>query len=71
MYDFIIKSSYGNDSIALIQWAHERGLQNVAVLYNDTGWADPAWIGRVLECEVWCAAKGFTPHRTTSIGMEA
>lgn len=71
MYDFIIKASYGNDSVALIQWAYEHNLENVAVLYNDTGWADPAWESRVLECEVWCAARGFAPHRTSSLGMRA
>lgn len=39
MLEYTIKASYGNDSVALIQWCYERDLQNVVVLYNDTGWA--------------------------------
>lgn len=34
--DYVIFASYGNDSIALIQWAFEHRLQNVVVAYNDT-----------------------------------
>ena len=45
--DYVIFASYGNDSIALIQWAHERGLQGVHVAYSDTGWAAPWWAARV------------------------
>jgi len=37
--DYVIFASYGNDSIALIQWAHEHNLKNVTVAYSDTGWA--------------------------------
>ena len=35
----VLFCSYGNDSIALIQWAHERGLKDVVCLYSDTGWS--------------------------------
>ena len=45
--DHLIFASYGNDSIALIQWAHERGLPGVHVAYGDTGWAADWWAGRV------------------------
>ena len=43
MFEHVIFASYGNDSIALIQWAHERDLTDVAVAYSDTGWGAP-WI---------------------------
>ena len=70
-YGAIIKASYGNDSVALIQWAYERPLKNVAVLYNDTGWSSPTWKARVDEKEAWARSLGFATHRTKSIGLEA
>jgi len=42
---YCISSSYGNDSIALIQLAHDLGLQDVTVAYCDTGWASDEWPG--------------------------
>ena len=70
-YDYIVKASYGNDSVALIQWAHEQGLQNVATLYNDTRWAEDEWNDRVFALEAWVMTLGFTPLRTQSMGLEA
>jgi len=67
----IIFASYGNDSCALIQWAHERGLEDVTVLYNDTGWASKDWAERVSGKEEWVRWLGFTPARTSSKGLEA
>jgi len=64
-------ASYGNDSLALVQWSAEKGLKNVAVVYSDTGWAAPWWVERVARCEDWVRSLGFTPVRTTSEGMEA
>ena len=49
--EHLIFASYGNDSIALIQWAHERGLPGVHVAYGDTGWAAEWWAGRVDQAE--------------------
>lgn len=66
---FVIFSSYGNDSCALIQWAHEERLDGVAVVYSDTGWATVGWEARVAEKEEWVRSLGFTPYRTTSIGF--
>ena len=51
MFEHVIFASYGNDSIALIQWAHERGLTDVAVAYSDTGRAAPWWPDRVEQAE--------------------
>lgn len=69
--DHVIFASYGNDSIALIQWAKEQNLSNVAVVYSDTGWAADHWEDRVKEKEQWVSSLGFTPYRTDSIGLEA
>lgn len=69
---FILRSSYGNDSVALIQWAHEQQLEGVTVLYSDTGWARHWWkTERVPEMETWVRSLGFEADRTTSPGMEA
>jgi 3'-phosphoadenosine 5'-phosphosulfate sulfotransferase (PAPS reductase)/FAD synthetase len=70
LFDYVIKASYGNDSCALIQWCFEQELKNVAVLYNDTGWAHPDWNNRVARLEDWVLTLGFEPHRTKSIGLE-
>lgn len=66
---YVIFASYGNDSIALIQWAHERGLSNVTVVYSDTGWASDYWNDRVAEGERWVKTLGFNISRTHSEGM--
>lgn len=66
----IIRSSYGNDSVALIQWAREKKLSGVHVLYNDTGWAAPWWEDRLKLLEAWVDMIGFTPVRIPSIGLE-
>ena len=72
--DYVIKCSYGNDSIALMQWMHERNqkqpLGKVVALYNDTGWATSWWPARVENGEKLSRAMGFIPSRTESLGME-
>lgn len=65
----VISSSYGNDSIALIQWAHEMGLQDVTVAYCDTGWSAPWWPQRVDKGEALAKSYGFQTHRCVSMGM--
>lgn len=62
---FVIFSSYGNDSVALIQWAHEQRLKGVTVVYSDTGWASKLWGSRVLRLEAWARSLGFNTSRTT------
>lgn len=69
MIRFVIFSSYGNDSVALIQWAHENALEDVACVYSDTGWSTADWRTRVDNMERWVRAIGFTPYRTTSEGF--
>jgi len=67
----IIFASYRNDSCALIQWAHENDLEDVTVLYNDTGWSSDDWDERVKKKETWAQSPGFKTARTQSRGMEA
>lgn len=65
----VLFCSYGNDSIALIQWAHERGLKDVVCLYSDTGWSASWWADRVAKGEALAQGYGFTTARTESEGM--
>lgn len=65
----VLFCSYGNDSIALIQWAHEIGLNHVVCLYSDTGWAANGWAARVDAGEALAKQYGFETARTESIGM--
>lgn len=66
---FVIFVSYGNDSIALLQWAHENDLHGVAVVFTDTGWMADGWAERVERGESWVRSMQFTPYRTKSIGF--
>jgi hypothetical protein len=59
----VISSSYGNDSIATIQWAYEQGIEAAYVTFIDTGWAGEGWMGRVEKGETWVRSLGFTPIR--------
>ena len=69
--NIVIFASYGNDSIALIQFALESNLKDVHVAYSDTGWSADWWNDRVLKAEDWVKSIGFTPHRIRSEGMES
>jgi 3'-phosphoadenosine 5'-phosphosulfate sulfotransferase (PAPS reductase)/FAD synthetase len=55
---YIIFSSMGNDSIALIRWAHVKGIKP-HVGYSNTGWAAKWWPDRVDECENWLKQMGM------------
>ena len=65
----IIFASYGNDSIALIQWAHEQQLPNVYAAYSYTGWSADWWIDRVIKGVQWAESLGFTPVTLASEGL--
>lgn len=66
---FVIFVSYGNDSIALLQWAHENDLEGVAAVFTDTGWMADGWAERVERCEAWVRSLGFVPHRAKIMGF--
>lgn len=59
----VISVSYGNDSVALIQHAHELGLTGADVVFVDTGWSGQGWMDRVERAEKWAAGLGFKTHR--------
>jgi len=72
----VIMSSFGNDSLALIQWVREQRddskhdwFQDVTVLYNNTGWAASWWEVRVEECSRWVQQLGFQYAETQSEGF--
>ncbi len=71
--DYVVKCSYGNDSIALLQYLHEHNQKHpmgkVAVIYNDTGFSARWWPARVLNGEKLARSFGFTPFQTKSRGM--
>lgn len=69
--DRVIFASYGNDSVALIQWAHEAGLQRVTVAYTNTGWAAAKWADRVARSQRWAQSLGFYTVEISSMGMAA
>jgi len=67
----VIFASYGNDSVALIQWAHEKGMKDVTIAYSNTGWAAQKWPARVAQGEAWAQSIGFKTAEIPSMGMEA
>jgi 3'-phosphoadenosine 5'-phosphosulfate sulfotransferase (PAPS reductase)/FAD synthetase len=68
---YVISSSYGNDSVAMIQWAREKGLQDLTVVFIDTGWSAPGWLDRVDRMEQWVRSIGFNvKHIKSAIGFE-
>lgn len=69
--DRVIFASYGNDSVALIQWAHEQRLQGVTVAYTNTGWAAHKWAERVRIGSAWAQSLGFHAVEIQSMGMSA
>ena len=70
-YKYIVTCSFGNDSIALIQYMQENHKGEFCVLYNDTGWARGDWPERVSSISKMLFDLGVTLHITKSIGMEA
>lgn len=68
---YVLKASYGNDSIALVQWAHENGLRDVTVVYSETGWAAKRWPERVEQGEFLADFYGFKTVRIESLGFVA
>lgn len=67
----IICCSGGNDSVALIVWAIKNKLENVYVIFNDTGWAADNWKYRMAEIEFLCMQNNFKYVVTESEGFEA
>lgn len=67
---FAIFSSWGNDSVALVQLMHEHGLANQCyVVYTNTGWAADWWPDRVFDGEQWATSLGFQCVEIDTIGF--
>lgn len=56
---YVIQGNYGNATIALMSWAHSRGLSEVVVTYVETGWAGVKWSVRVQEASACAERLGF------------
>jgi len=69
-FKYIVTSSFGNDSVALLQYMHENHEGEFCALYNDTGWARSDWPARVAKISNMCFEKGIQVFITKSIGME-
>jgi len=68
--NYLAACSGGNDSVALIQFLYQRGLE-FGVVYNNTGWAADGWDDRIEMIKVWCEQRGISFFITQSEGMEA
>ncbi len=55
----IIISNYSKNSLALIQWAKQKQLENVTVCYIDTGWSAKGWLEYVAAAEEFSRQRGF------------
>jgi len=66
---YAIFCSYGNDSIALMQWLYEKGERDAYTVFSDTGWASKTWADRLDEGEDFARRCGYTPIRIHSMGM--
>ncbi len=62
----IIISSYSKNSLALIQWAAEKRLQQVTVCHVETGWSAEGWPEFVSRAEAFVRDKGFDAQRLVS-----
>lgn len=67
---YIARTSYGNDSIAMLQLMKEYGLKDVTATYSDTGWASDEWMDRVEKAEAWVRSLGWEAIRIPSDGFE-
>lgn len=69
MTSHIIFASGGNDSVALVQWARDKGLKDVVVAYSNTGWAADFWAERINLFRVYIRRCGFRFMEIPSEGM--
>lgn len=64
MRPLIVRTNYGDESIALTQWLYEseyaKTAASVQVVYIDTGWAASNWQERILNGEAHAKRCGFT-----------
>ncbi len=61
---YVIFASGGNDSIALVDYAHVKGLKDVVVCYSNTGWGSPSWPARIERFKEYVENLGFGFYET-------
>jgi len=68
-----VSTSWGNDSVALVQWLHEhealRKYERVVCVYANTGWSASNWPERVALAESVARSYGFETHVLMSMGF--
>lgn len=55
----VLLTNGGNDSLAMLQWAHEVQLPNVTVVTVDTGWSAPGWSHHMEHVLAYAQQVGF------------
>ncbi|MDA7742383.1 phosphoadenosine phosphosulfate reductase family protein [Francisellaceae bacterium] len=55
----VIITNFGDDSIALIQWAYEQKLEELHILSVDTGWEASTWHQRIQDSAQWVKTLGI------------
>lgn len=58
--NYFIFGNIGDNTVALMRWAHECALENVTVLNVDTGWAAECWAKRVAMGQRLARDYGFS-----------
>jgi len=69
----IIGTSWGNDSVALVQWLHEHSalsqFETATCVYANTGWASRDWPARVERGEALAKSYGFATVQLQTVGF--
>jgi 3'-phosphoadenosine 5'-phosphosulfate sulfotransferase (PAPS reductase)/FAD synthetase len=67
----IIRTNYGDESIALVQWAYEAKWEGVVVVYVSTGWEASCWEARILAGEDHVRRCGYElKHLKPTMGFQ-
>lgn len=57
-----IIANFGDDSVSLIQWAHQKKIKNVVVLSVNTGWQAECWEERMNIAKNWLNSLKIKHH---------
>ena len=58
----VITGQYGNETIALVQWALNHKLDQLVVVNVETSWQAVGWDQRVLKAKQWLDGNGVESH---------
>lgn len=62
----IIIANFGDDSIALIEWAYQNNLSSTVILSVDTGWKSEYWNKRLEKVDTWLSRINIKHYRLKS-----